>query len=260
MDGHGRISQHGFRPSGGHDDVFLRPHNRVANVPEVALPLFVNGFEIADRCAALRAPVHNVVAAIDQSVFVEAHEDFRNGARQLRRKCEPLARPVAAFAKLHHLPRNRAAGFSLPFPDFSFKRFAAQIAVIDPLSGKLAHHHALRRDPCVVGPGQVQRVVTLHPPPARKDIDLGVVEHVADVQRPGHVRRRDDDGKHRPRRVHVGAKQVFVGPFLRPVPLDQLRLVSFWNFSRHVLQPCGQEDYYTDARADGQMRLPGAQC
>jgi hypothetical protein len=39
---------------------------------------------------------------------------------------------------------------------------------------------------------------------------------------------------------------------------DQLRLVSLGYLSWHVLQPCGQEDNYTDARADGQMRLAGA--
>ena len=137
------------------------------------------------------------------------------------------------------MPRDRPAGFGLPFPDFSLERFAAQIAVVDALRGKLAHHDALRRNSRVVGSGQVQRVVALHAPPARQDIDLGVVEHVADVQRTGHVRRRDDDGKNRAGRVHVGAKQVFLRPFLRPPLLDQLRLVSLGNLSRHVLQPCG---------------------
>ncbi len=239
MNGHGRVPQHGFGPRGGHDDVFVRPHDRVADVPEVALPLFVNGFEVADRGAALRAPVHDVMAAINQAIFVKAHEDFSHRARKFGRKREALARPVAAFAELNHLPRDRPAGFGLPFPDFFFKRFAAQVAVIDALRGKLAHHDALRRDPRVVGPRQVQRVVALHPPPARQDIDLGVVEHVADVQRSGHIRRRDNDGKHRARRIHVGAKQVFFRPFLRPPLLDQLRLVSLGNLSRHVLQPCG---------------------
>ena len=76
MNGDGRIAQHGFRPRGGHDDVFVRPHDRVADVPEVSLALFVNGFEIADRGAALRAPVHDVVPAINQAVFVKAHENF----------------------------------------------------------------------------------------------------------------------------------------------------------------------------------------
>ena len=86
MNGHGRVSQHRFGPRGGHDDVFLRPHDRIADVPQVSLPLFVYGFEIADRGAALRAPVHDVVPAIDQAVLVEAHENFGHGARQVPAK------------------------------------------------------------------------------------------------------------------------------------------------------------------------------
>ena len=34
--------------------------------------------------------------------------------------------------------------------------------------------------------------------PADGDVDLGVFEHVADVQRPGHVGRRDDQRKYAP--------------------------------------------------------------
>ncbi len=79
-----------------------------------------------------------------------------------------------------------------------------------PLRGKLAHHDALRRNSRMVGSRQVKRVVALHAPPARQDVDLGVVEHVADVQRAGDVRRRNDDGTGRARIVHVGAKQLLV--------------------------------------------------
>ena len=77
----------------------LRAHHRIADVPEMSLALLVDGFEIADGGAALRAPVDDVVAAINQPVFVQAHENFGHGARQLRRKREFLARPVAAFAQ-----------------------------------------------------------------------------------------------------------------------------------------------------------------
>src|SRR5216684_4195579 len=142
MNGHTRVPQHGFGPRGGHDYMFVRSHDRVANVPEVALPLFVNGFEIADRGAALRTPVHNVMAAIDQAIFIEAHEDFGNGARKFRRQRKTLARPVAAFPELQHLPRDGSAGFGLPFPDFLSKRFAAEVSVVDAFGGKLAHYDA----------------------------------------------------------------------------------------------------------------------
>ena len=70
MNGHGGIAEHRFGPRRRNHNKFVRPHDRVANMPEMALPLFVDGFQVADRGAALRAPVHDVVAAINQPVFV----------------------------------------------------------------------------------------------------------------------------------------------------------------------------------------------
>ena len=70
MNGHRGIAEHRFGPRGRHNNKFFRSHNRVANMPEVALALFVNGFQIADGGAALRAPIDDVVSAINQPIFV----------------------------------------------------------------------------------------------------------------------------------------------------------------------------------------------
>ena len=80
-----------------------------------------------------------------------------------------------------------------------------------------------------------------------------MVEHVADVQGPGHIGRWDDDRKDRPRRIYIGAEEPFLHPVLRPALLNLLRLVCFRNFSRHV--PClsALEAYYTDTGAGGQI-------
>ena len=154
------------------------------------------------------------------------------------------------------MPGNRAAGFFLPLPDLPFERFASQIAVVDPLRRKLAHDDALGGNPRMIRARQVQGVVPLHSPPPREDIDLRVVEHMANVQRPGYVGRRDHNRKYRPRRIHVGAKEVFLRPTLCPALFDLLRLICFWNLSRHVPRLSAQDDYYTDASAGGQIRRP----
>src|SRR5258708_3827522 len=101
---------------------------------------------------------------------------------------------------------------------------------------------------------QIERVVTLHPTPARKDIDLRVVEHVADVQRSGYVWRRNNNRKYRSRRIHIGSEEFFLRPLFCPSLFDQLRFVCFWYFSRHFPWPSALEVYYTDAGADGQLR------
>ena len=51
----------------------------------------------------------------------------------------------------------------------------------------------LRGDAGVVGAGHPEGVEALHPPPADQDVLQRVVERMAQVQSPGHVRRRDDD-------------------------------------------------------------------
>ena len=64
--------------------VFVRVrHDRIANVPQMPLAFVVHGFQIADRGAALRAPVDDVPAAIDQAFFVEAHKHFGDRAGKL---------------------------------------------------------------------------------------------------------------------------------------------------------------------------------
>ncbi len=68
-------------------------------------------------------------------------------------------------------------------PDALFELLAAQVAVVDALFGELALHHHLGGDAGVVGAGQPQRVVAEHAMPADGDVDLGVLQHVTDVQR-----------------------------------------------------------------------------
>ena len=52
-----------------------------------------------------------------------------------------------------------------------------------PFVGELALDHHLGGDAGVVGAGQPERVVAAHAVPADGDIDLGVLEHVAHVER-----------------------------------------------------------------------------
>ena len=88
--------------------------------------LFVLDFEIGQRGLAARAPVDHVIAAIDQSFFVQAHEGFAHGARQAGIESEALARPVAAIAGALHLLDDAAAVFLFPLPDACFEFLAAR--------------------------------------------------------------------------------------------------------------------------------------
>ena len=144
MDGHSGVPQHRLRPRCGHDHILRRANDGIAHEPEISLALLVNRFEVADSGLALRAPVHNIMSAVDESVFVQPHKDFHHHARQFGRKREPLARPITAFPDLPHLFGNGSAVLLLPLPDALLELLSAQFVVVNSLCGKHADHHALR--------------------------------------------------------------------------------------------------------------------
>ena len=115
-------------------------------------------FEIGERGLAARAPVDDVVAAIDESLFVQAHEGFAHGAREAGIEREAFARPVATDAGALHLLDDASAVFLFPLPDAGLEGIAAEVALGQAFRGELALHHDLRGDACMIGAGQPQRV------------------------------------------------------------------------------------------------------
>ena len=196
VDGDGGVAEHGFGARGGDGEVAAgHAVDGVADVPEVPGDFVVRHFEIGDGGVAARAPVDHVLAAVDEALFVEADEDFADGAGEAGIEREALAAPVAGGAEADHLALDGVAGLGLPLPDALFEFFAAEVAAVDAFFGELALDHHLGGDAGVVGAGEPEGVVAEHAMPADGDVDLGVLEHVADVERAGDVGRRDDERK-----------------------------------------------------------------
>jgi len=84
----------------------------------------------------------------------------------------------------------------------------------------------------VVGAGQPHGVAAQHALPARKNIHLRVVEHVAHVQAPGDVGRRQQNGVEI-LAVVVGVEEVFLDPVFGPALFNAGGVVSLWQFVRH---------------------------
>ena len=205
-------------------------------MPQVPLPLLVHHFQIAQHRQAHRAPVQQPVLPVNQPFFVKTHKGFPHHGRQFRRQRELFAGPVAAIPNLLHLPLNRSAALFFPFPDALFKFFAPQLPVIDALLRELPHHHPLRRNSRMVRSRQIERVVSPHSVPAREDVDLRVVQHVPDVQRPRHVGRRNDDREHQPGRIHIRFEQPFLYPEVCPARFDLLRFVRLCYLTSHLVR------------------------
>ncbi len=230
---HRRIAQHRFRTRCRYGYKFLRSRHRIPDVPQMSRPLFVQHFQIAQHRQTVWAPIRQIMSAVNQPFFVQSHEHFPHHPRKLRRKRELLPRPVAALTNRPHLLRDFPAAFFLPLPHPPYELFPPQRAVINPLFGQLLHHHALCRNPRVVRSRQIQRVVPAHPVPPRQNVDFRVVQHMPDVQRSRHVRRRNHDGKHRSLGIRVRAEQSLRHPIFRPARFDLLRFVRFGDFSSH---------------------------
>ncbi len=215
MDGNGAIAQHGFRTRRGDRDIIalfgkddipvrilldigigLAAGQRVFEVPHVAFDFPGLDFKIGDRRFELRIPVDQPLAAVDQAFLIERDEDFENGLGQTLVHGEAFARPVAGCAEALQLVEDQAARLFLPFPDALDKGLAAHLATAGKLSlGQLALDDHLRGNARMVHARLPQHVLAAHALEADHDILQRVVERVPHVQRPGHIRRRDDDGE-----------------------------------------------------------------
>ena len=84
MHGHSRVAKHGFRPRSRHHEKFLATHDRIFDMPEVALPFFVHHFQVAQDRQTVRAPIHQSCFAVNQTFFVKPNENFPDSPRHLR--------------------------------------------------------------------------------------------------------------------------------------------------------------------------------
>ena len=243
--GDGGIAQHRLGPRRRHGDELvcaglrfagLRFDDRVANFPQLPGHVFVLHFEIGDRGLVPRAPVHDVISAINQSFFIEADEHFAHGVRKIVVHGEVLAVPVDGGAEALHLVENRAAVKSFPFPDPLNELLAAQVAAFLAFFGEVALHHHLRGNAGVIGTGKPQGDEAAHAMPARDDVHLRLAEHMSHMQLPGHIRRRQQQREHRtrlPRWRRGDGEELFFDPIVGPARFNRARLVRLRQFVRH---------------------------
>src|SRR3954447_11902621 len=107
---------------------------------------FVNRLQIGERGMASGAPVHHILAAINQTFFVKADKYFTNGARQPCIQRESLAAPVARGSQPDHLLFDGPAGFLFPLPNAAFKLLASDVVLCQTLLCELTLHNQLSRN------------------------------------------------------------------------------------------------------------------
>lgn len=221
----GRVAQHGFRAGGGDGQVReaglgIRLRQRIADVPQRAFLFLAHHFQVGHGGAQYRVPVDQTFAAVDQALFVEAHEHVADRARHLRVHREVLVLPVDRGTHAADLPGDGRARLRFPFPDLVDEGRAAQVMARDALRVQLALHHDLRGDAGVVGARHPQRVGALHARVARQAVHDGLVEGVPHVQRARYVRRRQLDAEIRAAGFERRAGDAHRFPRRAPLLLD----------------------------------------
>ena len=181
---------------------------------------------VGQRGLAARAPVDDVLAAVDEPLVVELLEHGAHGKRAAGVHGKPLALPVAGAAERLELVDDGAAVLFLPLPDSLDELLTAHLVAVGALLLDLTLDHVLGRDAGVVGAGHPEDLVALHPAPARDDVLQRVIESMPHVQHAGHVGRRYDLRERRPLRVGRGVEVAALLPDRVPALLDLAGFVS----------------------------------
>ena len=161
-------------------------------MPVASLDLAALDLKVRDGGLELRVPIDEALVAIDQPLFEQGDEHFAHGVRQAVIQGEALAAPVAGGAQPPHLARDGSARFRLPGPDLLDKGLTAQIPAPGIARGRqLPLDHHLGGYARMVRTRQPKHRLAAHPVIAGQHVLQGLVQRMADVQRSGHVRRRD---------------------------------------------------------------------
>ncbi len=192
--GHAGVAQHGLRPCGGNHDIAVPFGERISDVPEEPAFFLVLHLEIRDGAVAAGAPIHDIIAPVDQSLTVEGDEYLSDRIRQTLVHGEPDPVPVAGGAQALELTDDKPAVLLSPLPDLVDERLPAQIVPRYAFRRQGLFHHVLRSDTGMVGTRHPQRVVSVHPLVADHDVLQGIVQCMPHVEDAGDVRGRDHDG------------------------------------------------------------------
>ena len=214
VDGHGGIAQQGLGTGGSHLHVSAAAHQGVTDVPEMAVLLLVVHLGVGDGGLAVGAPVDDALAAVDQTLLVEAAEDLADGLGAALVQGEALTAPVAGGAHLLQLGNDAVAVLLLPLPGALQELLTAEVFLGQTFLAHGLHDLGLGGDGGVVGAGEPQGGVARHTLVADQDILEGVVQGVTHVELARNVGRRDDDGVGLLVGIAVGGEIALVHPIL----------------------------------------------
>ena len=111
------IAHHGLGSGRRNDDVAGAVGQRITDIPQMTGLVGVLDLRVRQRSQAVRAPVDDAAALVDEPLLIHLAERLAHRLRAALVHREAASRPVAADAELLLLLDNAAAVFFLPRPD-----------------------------------------------------------------------------------------------------------------------------------------------
>ena len=196
--GNACIAQHGFRTRGGNNQVLHavnRLGQRVTQIPQMACIFHVFRFVIGNGSRAVRAPVHNALALINQTLVIPVGKHLANSQNVIGIKREMLVFKVTRAAHTLNLVHDGSAIFAAPVVACLDKLLATNFQTRDTLVSKLLVNLCLRCNTSMVGTNDPTRLIAPHARTANAGILDGFIQGVTHVQNARDVRRRNNNGK-----------------------------------------------------------------
>ncbi len=247
---HRRVPQHCLRARRGHNHLsrptavtsllrrFVALHNRIRNVPQRRLDRLMINLVVRDRCLQMRIPVHQPLAAVDQSVLeqLEKRLAYGPGAHLIQR--EARAVPVARASQAFELFDDPVTVLLFPLPDAGDQTLAADVVPgFILLLFELLFHDRLCGDAGVVDARHPDRVLALHARLADEDVLQCVVDGMPQMQSAGHVGRWNHDAVWLTRQRRIGHETLLIQPHLVHLGFNGCGFISLGKFAAHRLFP-----------------------
>ena len=181
MYGNGGIAQKRFGTGRRYFDIFRRGGGAVSirkGVPDMVHSPFgflMFNFIIGKRSTAGRAPVNQIVAAVDKPAFIEGNEYGTHGMGKPFVHRKPLPRPIDGGADFTQLIGDNRVVFFFDLPCALEKGFPSEVVPCFTFRLELAFNHILRCDTGMVGTGYPERFIAFHAVVADNDILQHVV-------------------------------------------------------------------------------------
>ena len=231
---HAGIAHHGLGTGSSHHNVAGAVCQRIADIPQVAGLVHILHLGVRQGGNAVGAPVDDAAALVDEALVVQLAEGLPDGLGAALVHGEAGAAPVAGNAHLLLLLDDAVAVLLFPLPDPLQELFPAQvIAGLTLLDAQLFFHLDLGGDAGVVGAGDPEGGVALHPLEAGQDVLQGAVQRVTHVELACDVGGRHDDGEGLLLGVLHALEAVMILPHLIDAGLHLLGLIHLWQFFVH---------------------------